>query len=296
MPVLSKKPAKDAFQKAIQNLGPRQRELILWTYKLHVTTRAQLQEIVQHKGHSRISVWLKDLVEKEFLHSDLLFEAPGKKKPCVYSLGEMGIRMIIKYFGKDTPYLKQKLKNPWFDRRFLTHDLLVVDFFLTFLRFAREQGDTLEHLGSDEGISQDTEVSYIDDFDIQSNILSEPDAVLRYLKKGKDTPGVFYAEVDRYNMSGPKFLFKIDRYLRFYESRQWKERYEVFPMVLIITVNKSFLETIFSGIEDRLSKYKEIEDLFRLTTFEEIKTKGINASIWRTPLASRRQKTTRLIA
>lgn len=297
MPALSKKiPVKNLLNKAIRGLKPSQRELIQWVYKLHVATRAQLQEILQHKGHSRISVWLKDLTEKEFLHSDLLYEAPGKKKPCVYSLGPMGVRTMINFFGATSPYLKQKLKNPWFDRRFLAHDLLTVDFFLTFLRFAREQGDMLEHLGSEERISQDTEVSYMDDFDIQSNILSEPDAVLRYTKKGRSVPGVFYIEVDRYNMSGPKFLLKIDRYLNFYESGRWRESYDIFPLILIITVNKAFLETIYSGIDKRLSKYNEVEDLFRLTTFDEIKAKGINGPIWRVPLEDKEHQTARLIA
>jgi hypothetical protein len=96
-------------------------------------------------------------------------------------------------------------------------------------------------------------------------------------------------------MSGPKFLLKIDRYLQFFESGEWQDRYLYFPMILIITVNEMFLETIFTGIEKRLDRYKEPEDMFRLTTFEAIKKQGINAPIWRVPLAQERQRTVRLI-
>lgn len=253
-------------------------------YKVHMVTRAQLQEIFNHKTHSRMSAWLSDLVEKGFLDTDIFTKASGKKKPNIYFLGEQGVKMMIEYLREESDYLKYKLRNPGIDPRMVQHDLLTVDFFLIILRFARSRGDKVEHLGTNEGITQETEGTQYDKYEMKSNILSEPDAVLRYFKKGVDAPGVFYVEIDRYNMSGPKFLRKIDRYLRFYESKRWLERYDEFPMILIVTTNEQFLETILIGIEDKIMQLnKPIDDMFRLTTLETVRTRGVNEHIWYAP-------------
>lgn len=280
MPRISK---KEQFKRLVKSLTPSQKRIINGVYKMHMVTMAQLQEVFEHKSHSRMSAWLSDLVEKGFLEADTFLEAPGKKKPNIYFLGEQGARAMMEYFGEESDYLKYKLRNPGIDTRMVKHDLLTVDFFLIFLRFARERGDKLEHLGTNEGITQETEGSQYDEFEVQANILSEPDAVLRYFKKGVDTPAIFYLEIDRHNMSGPKFLLKIDRYLRFYDSRRWQERYDEFPMILIVTLSEQFLETILIGLEERIAQLEAIDDMFRLTTLEAVQTKGINARIWQAP-------------
>lgn len=283
MPTSTNKAEELAYQQALNQLTPGQLEIIVWLNKLHIATRSQLQEIFGHKSHSRVSTWLADLVDKQFVGVRFFLKSEARKKPWLYHLDSRGYRALVEYFGEQNNYLRYKISHPEFDSRYITHDWMVVEFFLCFVRYARSRNHRLEHLGTYEGITQEYEGTYFDEHEMGSNILSEPDAVLKYASPESKIPAVFYVEFDRHNMSGPKFLLKINRYLRFYKSKQWQDRYQDFPMVLIVTVNSEFLKTIFEGIEERLKVFDEIEDLFRLTTWKAVQEHGVNGRIWHAP-------------
>jgi hypothetical protein len=81
--------------KTLPNITNKQQELIRLIYRHRFVQREQLQAFLHHSEKRRVSAWLKDLREKEYI--EWIYEADDpvqSKTPAVYYLGLGGIRFL----------------------------------------------------------------------------------------------------------------------------------------------------------------------------------------------------------
>jgi hypothetical protein len=105
--------------------------------------------------------------------------------------------------------------------------------------------------------------------------LLRPDGYTRY-QAGDDIHHLLL-EVDLGTMSLPRLLAKLDRYRAFSRSRSWRDRYPVFPKLLLLTTSRERVDSLCAA----LAPLNEL--VLLAATHADLRRHGALAAIWQQP-------------
>lgn len=112
----------------LPKITPKQQEIIKLIYRYRFITRKQVQTLLGHTDKRRISAWLKELREQQFV--DWLYDPndPNERStPAVYFVGVNGIRFLRKSGEYAEEDLRKRYKDDTRQQDFIDRCLLLVD-------------------------------------------------------------------------------------------------------------------------------------------------------------------------
>lgn len=107
-----------------------------------------------------------------------------------------------------------------------------------------------------------------------NELLLRPDGYVHY-QAGDDIHHLL-VEIDLATMSIPRLEAKLDRYRGYHRSGAWRERYPVFPKLLLLTSSRE-------RIDDLYHRLPRPEFLLLATTHTDLQQHGPLAAIWQQP-------------
>jgi hypothetical protein len=126
----------------LPKITSRERELLDLVYSYRFMTRSQIQVFIGHTDKRRISAWLKNLREKEYL--DWIYDPKdfyAKTRPAVYHLGINGVRHYLELAREQGIHPVEEVRKRYREasrsRSYIDRCLLIADCCVT-LRLVRD--------------------------------------------------------------------------------------------------------------------------------------------------------------
>jgi len=250
----------------VSKITPKQKEILLLLYKFRFLTTNQILQLLHHKDPHRIKEWLKDLKEKKCVNRHYERKSFGENtKPAIYFLAPKARLVLKKDMDLDFSELEYIYKESSRTKKFIDHNLFLVDIYLFFL----------SHKENDEKIKFFTKVDlrryeYFPD--------PMPDAFISVV--GKTTRHYF---LDMFDDFVPPFVLRkrVRTYLNYAEKPGWDENtnFTPFPKNLFICPSESMKTHIKKYAKALLEKtYDDKINLF-LTTKTRVEV-GEVENVW----------------
>lgn len=251
----------------------KQQEIINTISRFRFLNRLQIQKLLNHKDYKTINMWLKDLVEKEYLVRIYDQYTFGQNtKLAIYYIGINGIR-FLKIQDEYSPELVKRLyRDKDRSENFINQCLLLADACLT-LRDQSKDGISYSFTIENDYINHDSEF----------NFLSELHPHLIFTKqKHKSTKRYL---VDSLEPTLPRYSIRkrMRDYIDFYYSNEWENNMDntAFPIILVICSTKAIMIATKRYTKKLLEDNQQPEDLhIRFATIDEVKKHGITGEIW----------------
>jgi hypothetical protein len=127
------------------NITDKQQDILKLLYRFRFLKRSQIQQLLNHKDYKTINLWLKDLIEKEYIQNrDIKF--PYK---IAYHLAPNG----ISYFKKELEYESKLLQKYYREQdrslSFISSSLLIADIYLDLINRNSEKVKFKVYIKSD---------------------------------------------------------------------------------------------------------------------------------------------------
>jgi hypothetical protein len=106
-------------------------------------------------------------------------------------------------------------------------------------------------------------------------LLLRPDGYSRY-QAGADIHHLL-VEIDLATMNIPRLQAKLDRYHAYHHTDQWRDRYPVFPKLLLLTSSHDRIDDLYQRLDP------EPEFLLLASTHNDVHQQGPLAAIWQQP-------------
>ena len=241
----------------------KQLEILLLLYRYRFLTRTHIQQFLNHKNHSLITRWLKDLTDKQIINRIYKKTIPNINKPAIYYLATKS-RSILKEQKECNPDLLNRVyREKYRSEAFRQHWLFIADLYFHFQKAAKQNNST-----STFYITTDlSEVAYA----------PLPDAYI-VIKKGNKTNRYFLDLMD----NRPMFLVRkrVDQYINYCEAGYWQDNYpHPLPKVLLICPTTRTQESLSKYISDQL-EMEDTEISFFLGLKSDITRNGIRPETW----------------
>lgn len=260
----------------IQNLKPKQLDILLYLYKYRFLNRKQIQTMLGHKHFNRVIVWLNELVKEGYIVREFTREFGAK--PAVYFLDvkskkvlederikEIKVHQNIPLWVK-TSLLKRVYKEKGLSQKFRTHCLFVANIHLS----AEERVKELNR-GAKIRFYAKTNLTGLGGL-----ITPEPDAFFS-IDEGKKKVERYFLDV--FDPLPPRMILRkrIKDWIEYFDSNQWQKYHEPnisFPNVIIVCPDITSFKYLKKFIKKSLNTfYSDLQ--FYLSTWEEIQQKGL---------------------
>lgn len=270
----------------LPKLTPKQQEIIKLIYRYRFITRKQIQSLLGHTDKRRISAWLKELREQQFIN---WFYDPAdpteRSTPAIHFLDTNGIRFLRQTGEYIEADLRKRYKDATRQQDFIDRCLL--------------SADCTIHL---EVRNKDGEVCYTyaleadyDDPDGDYCLLEEsefirPDIVFN---KEAETDEGYVSQtyfVRFFDLTTPRYMVKkkLKGYVEYFDSEEpenWLEQtgQEALPIVLVAcpTLAELIYAKRYTKKQLQDNGLDEREDVcIRFATVEQVKREGITGMIW----------------
>lgn len=291
--------------RVLPKITDKEKEILDLVFRFRFINRKQIQRLFNHKDPKRINVWLKDLVDKNFLGRIYSHKLLENTKPAIYYLNNNGI-VWVKYekaneFGNDDEIELKYIKKYYQDKKasttYINHCVTLSEFYVQFKEQERKENEgrkkpKLEYrfeTKSEMWITRQREL-YGKDFNEVKNYI--PDL---YLEKFKDPEGnrmdstTFFIEL--FDPKVPRYAikYKIQQFVELKEEeKEWKYRYagmdNKFPLILLVFSNQPKLNGLVQFINDEIAYSYANEGLcFYATTYQKAMTQTLLAGpkIWK---------------
>src|SRR5271165_6813685 len=96
----------------LPNITTKQQDILKLIYRYRYLNRIQVQTLMGHKDKSLVSIWLKDLREKQYVEWIYSTDFTEKTKPAIYYLGVQGIRFLKGTGDYPTEELRKRYREP----------------------------------------------------------------------------------------------------------------------------------------------------------------------------------------
>jgi hypothetical protein len=233
-----------------------------------------------HADKRRISAWLKDLRQKQYI--DWIYDPtnPGDmSKPAIYFLGTNGIRLLRQAGAYCEAELKKRYKDASRQPSYIASCLLLVGCCL--------------HLEGRNQSMQNATYSYAVKAD-----MAEPDSTYHYLRESDLAPDLAFIKqvpdedpatylLQLLDLTTPRYMVKsrIRGYVDFLGSGEWNQPETGAEPPIVLVACPSLPELIFAKryAKKRL-KELDLEDSqnlrVRFAIIEQVKKQGLTAIIW----------------
>ncbi|MEO8582122.1 MAG: replication-relaxation family protein [Patescibacteria group bacterium] len=247
---------------------PKQLEILLLLYRFRFLNRIQIQKFLNHKSHTLITTWLKDLTDRQITNRIYSQTVGDINKPAIYYLG-LKSRHILKNQKDCNPALLLRVyREKSSSQAFQEHWLFMADLYFCFLAITQKQNSELQFFTTTDLAN----FGYVP--------LPLPDAYI--LVKDKKESKRYFLEVIEETVPHFAIRKKIDQYVNYYKAGYWQNHVKhPFPKVFLIYPNQKVKNLLLRTIPEKLDK-AEVDMSFFLGSKKEIKENGIQASTWET--------------
>lgn len=237
---------------------------------------------MHHTDKRRISSWLKDLRQKQYIEWIYQPDDPIEStKPAIYYLGLNGIRFLRKLDEYPVEELRKRYTEASRKQDFIARCLLLADCCIN-MEARTADGSNVEY-------SCVTEADYADP-DNDYHFLVESEFVhphLCYVKKQVEgiTEATYLVEI--FDTTTPRYMVKkkLKDYVDFLDSDEWEQGTGDGALPIVLVACPTLAELIYAKRYTR----KQLEDIgqednedfcIRLATTEQIKKLGVTERIW----------------
>lgn len=246
------------------NITDKQQDILKLLYRFRFLKRSQIQGLLNHKDYKTINLWLKDLIEKEYIQKrDIKF--PYK---IAYHLAPNGISYFKKELGYDSKLLQKYYREQDRSLSFISSSLLIADIYLDLKNRDSDNAKFKVYIKSDYPSHK-----YADFL-----LALKPSAYI--VQNAKDNEKEYFIEVICHQPK-ERLRQRIKNYLYSFQGREWEEETDRdFPTILIICPSEELLDYIKSYTKRKLYQFDEIHPIIHLTTIEQINQAGITGDVW----------------
>lgn len=219
-------------------INKRQTEILIFLYRFRFLTRLQIQNLLTHKSHSKIVVWLNQMLKPKLVSK----HQSSSTVTAYYSLGTIGRKYLItqKLVKKTLP-----LNRIWREASYSITFREKCGFIATlYLQLATQWGGALRFWTKTDLAG----ISHV--------IAPAPDAYIVINQK---------SEADRFFVEVPStprtknIIDHIERYSEYYYSNEWQDKIsKEFPTVILLCTNISTVKTARRYIKEN---YADESDL-----------------------------------
>lgn len=248
-----------------ESITKKQLEILTLIYRFRHLHRHHLQKFLNHKSHSLIATYLKDLTGRNIIGRHYSKTIPNINKPASYYLS-LNSRPLLTEYGIDQTILKRVYKEKSNSKVFQNHWLLIADLYFRFLETAKRNQAELEFLTT-------TDLK-----NYSFTPLKEPDAYIA-VKSAQETKRYF---LDVLDPGCPYFavLSVINKYIRYFEGGYWQNYYEFpFPKILLIYPNFKIKRWLKRTITEKFEE-NDLEIPVFLGNGFGIRDRGIDHNTW----------------
>lgn len=204
-------------------LNQRQTDILILLYRYRFLNRPNIQNLLNHKSHSKVSVWLNDLVNSKLLKK----YQTAKTAIAFYSLGNEGRKWLIKNKLVKRPKLLDRIwQEAGYSSTFREKCSFLASLYL----------ELSDRLGGALRFWTKTDLSGIDH-------LPEPAPDAYFVIDGKSEADRFFVEIP----STPRtknLTDQVERYAEYFFSNEWQENVsKEFPTIIILCSNISAVKT-----------------------------------------------------
>ena len=127
----------------LPHITNKQKEIILFIYRLRFLNRIQIQKLLKNKDHRNINSWLKDLNKKNYITR--IYEKSNQKNtlPAIYFLSINGIR-YLKSTDIDSSLLKKFRQEKRRSDNFIEKSIFIAQIYLKLLSLESMQNDSFK--------------------------------------------------------------------------------------------------------------------------------------------------------
>ena len=272
--------------KELPDITEKQQQIINLVYQYRFINRRQIQRFLKHKDPKRINVWLKDLVEKEYLGRIYSRKLLENTKPAIYYLHNNGILHIRFLKGEeavneelDFKYVKKFYKDKKASETFITHCIAVCEICLMYVESGRKRKDIEYEIITKSESWINTQLSEEDFDELKDGI---PDFIIYKYSLIKKKDLVFFFEVIDAKVPRYAIRYKIKKFISLHLSGDL-DKVSMFrqpPIFSLILSNDQTLRSMKRYIEKQRDE-DNIEELsFILTTHEKILSGEPDRFVW----------------
>lgn len=256
----------------LPKITTKQQALIHLIYQYRFLERTQIQAFLKHKDKRRISAWLKDLREKQYIDWIYLPDDPIQKtKPAIYYMGLNGIRFLRELEHCSSDELRKRYKESSRRQDFISICLLIADCCLNLE--AKSIGDTRYSFVVETDYT-DPESDYHFLNDLKPHLYFEKqygEDVKNYLLE------IFDARLPRHQLRK-----RILDYVESLTDDTWGSELDgQLPIILMACPTIADLIYVKRRVSAKLEDAWNGDDIhIRLATYDKLKQQGLTAKIW----------------
>lgn len=286
----------------LPDITAKQNEIMDLVYRFRFINRIQIQRLLNHKDPKRINVWLKDLVNKNYLGRIYSHKLLENTKPAIYFLNNNGILWVRYEKGGggeelDFKYLKKFYQDKNASQTFINHCIALSEFYTQFKEHERsinknKKKEVLEYYfetKTEMWIKRQLELYPDEDFNEIKQYI--PDLYFEkienlYSKNIKSQ--TFFLELFDPHIPRYAIRYRIKQYIKFRkEGNDW-ELYSgldgKFPIILLIFPHQQKINAVSKFINDELLYGFDLEGMtFMVTTYQKAMTETLvgKRNIWK---------------
>ncbi|MBW7956072.1 replication-relaxation family protein [Patescibacteria group bacterium] len=245
---------------------PKQLEILLLLYRFRFLNRIHIQKFLNHKTHSRITPWLKDLTDRNIIHRIYSKTFTDIHTPAVYYLANKSRHILKDHELCSDEVLSRVYREQHRSQTFRNHCLLLADLYFHFQTAAQRQNTTCHFYTATDLAG----VAYAPQ--------PLPDAYIT-IKDNKKIKRYF---LDAFSDTAPMFAVRrrIHQYCRYYSGNYWQDHHrKTFPTILLICPSERIKNSLLRFIPHQLVP-EGVEISFYLALKEDIQKRGIQSDTW----------------
>lgn len=270
----------------LPKLTSKQQEIIKLLYRYRFTTRKQIQSLLGHTDKRRVSSWLKELREQQFVN---WFYDPNdpyeRSTPAIYFLDTNGIRFLRQTGEYTETDLRKRYKDATRQQDFIDRCLLLAD--CTIHLEARNKNDGVSYTYALEADYADPDSDYCL---LEESEFISPD--LAFTKEAETDE--WYVNqtyfVQLFDPTTPRYMVKkkLKEYVEYFDSdepEEWQQQSGQDELPIVLIVCPTLAELIYTKryAKKQLEEYElnEREDVdIRFATIQQVKRQGVTGLIW----------------
>ncbi len=247
----------------------KQLEILLLIYRYRFLNRNHIQQFLNHKDHSLIIRYLKDLTDRQILNRIYSTQRTDINSPAIYYLATKSKSLLKDYEKCNPDVLGRVYREKYRSEAFRKHSLFLADLYFKFQEAAQKQ-KAVCHFYTATDLSS-----------IAYTPLPLPDAYIT-IKEGKKHIKRYFLDI--FNEGMPMFAIRrrIYQYCRYCNGSFWQDHNkDPFPKILLVCptlrVQKSLLRSIPKILEE-----EDADISFFLGLQGGIQKRGIQSDSWET--------------
>lgn len=252
-------------------ITPKQLQILLLLYRYRFLNRIQIQQCLHHKNDTRITAWLRDLNQKEYIGRIYSYKIGENIKPAIYYLATKSRSVLKEQEGSTQIGLDHIYRDSARSLTFQSHCLFIGDLYFYF-------EDMTNMLKLELHFSVKTDLTVYEYF-----LKPLPDVYIALTAPRKKTKRYF---LDVFDEGIPRFALRarIKQYIEYAESGDWEENTNhSFPHILLICPDELTKKFLLRHIPKALEE-EDMELVFSVSTRAQISEhKSVFSEMWNAP-------------